>query len=191
MKKTFRKSIVLLLCAVLAISAFLTACSGNEPHFPVALSDTTRSALELNTGGFKDADLEKMYDMMRDGSTVSQLNDKYKIACLRKTDDGYQVIYWGYRKVLVLGFDTEGKWVEADRLHSLRSLIASRLKLDALKAGDNVLKVQQADPLCYYPFLVDKDSTELQSDHYTEDGYHARILYDKDFNITSVTIDLM
>ena len=191
MKKTFRKSIVLLLCAVLAISVCLTACDGTEPHFPVALSDTTRSALELNTGGFKDADLEKMYDMMRDGSTVSGLNDKYKIACLRKTDDGYQVIYWGYRKVLVLCFDNEGKWIEADRLHSIRSLIASRVKLDALKAGDNVLKVQQADPLCYYPFLVDQDSTELQTDHYTEDGYHARILYDKDFNITSVTIDLM
>lgn len=191
MKKTFKIPMILLLCAAIALSVLLTGCDEKPANFPVAVSDTTRSAIELNTGGFRDADLEEMYRFMRDGATVNQLNDKYEIACLRKRDDGYQALYWGTKKMLVLNFDAEGNWIEADRLHSLFRLIGSRVKLDQLKAGDNVLKVQQADPTAYFPFLADKENGDLETNHYSEDGYHTRILYDKDFNITSVTYELM
>ena len=93
--------------------------------------------------------------------------------------------------MLVLNFDTEGNWIEADRLHSLFRLIGSRTKLDQLKEGDNVIKVQQADPTAYFPFLADKENGDLETNHYSEDGYHTRVLYDKDFNITSVAYELM
>ena len=191
MKKALKKPILLILCAVAAASVLLTGCDEKPANFPVELSDTTRSAIELNTGGFRDGDLEAIYRFMLDGATVRQLNDKYEIDCLRKTDDGYQVLYWGTKKILALDFDSEGKWLEADRFHSLYRLIGSRLKLDQLKEGDNVLKVQQADPTAFFPFLADRDSDDLKTDHYSEDGYHTRILYDGDFNIKSVSYELM
>ncbi|WP_407385132.1 hypothetical protein [Ruminococcus sp.] len=192
MKRRFQKPMLLLLCASLALSVALTGCGAATPkNFPVAVSDTTRSALELNKSSFRDADLDEIYRFVREGATVSQLNDKYEISCLRQTDSGYSVLYWGTRKILRLDFDAEGNWIAADRLHSLFRLIGSRVKLDNLKEGDPVLKVQQADPTAYFPFLADKTSADLETNHYSEDGYHTRILYDADFNVKSVTYELM
>lgn len=191
MKTILKNSMLLLLCAVLALSTLLTGCNANEPHFPVPLSDMTRSALELNTDGYTDAQLSEIYRFMCDDGTVKSLNDKYAIRCLRKDDDGCRVIYWGQKKVLVLRFDNNGEWIQTDKLHSLYRLVGSRANFDQLSVGDPVIKVQQADYACFFPFLADKSSEELETNHYTEDGYHVTVLYDADFNITSVTYELM
>ncbi len=191
MKTTFRNSMLILLCAVVALSAMLVGCDQKEKNFPVAVSDTKRSALDLNNDARKDSDLEKIYDLMADGASVNQLNDKYEIKCLRKDGDTYRVIYWGNKRVLVLRFDQDGKWIKADKLRSYYTLSDSRGKYDSLKAGDTVEKVQTIDPTCYFAFLVDKTSDELYSDHYTEDGYYTHIEYDKDFNIVSISSQIM
>lgn len=191
MKKFVKKQILILLCAVIALSMCLVGCDEKEPNFPVALSDTTRSALELCTNPYKDSELEAIYQEMCGGTSVKQLNDDYEIQCLRKTDDGYTVIYEGNTRVLVLRFDTEGQWQKADKLHSLYRVTDTRGKFDKLQKGDSVTKVQTADPTCYFPFLADPESTDLETDHYTGDGYHTHILYDADFNITSVTSEMM
>ena len=190
--KKMKTPIILLLCAVIAVSVCLTGCGNQkEKNFPAALSDTTRSALELNTAAYKDSDLETIYQFMKDGATVKQLNDSYEIECLRMDGDSYSVIYWGNHRVLVLHFDADGSWIPADKLHSIRRMVDTRGKFDKLKVGDSVKKVQTADPYCYFPFLIDPESTDLQTDHYSEDGYHTRITYDKDFNIASVDWELM
>ena len=189
--KLFKTPIILLFCAVIAVSVCLTGCDEKVPNFPVGLSDTTRSAIELNTNVRKDSDLEKIYQEMRDGMNVKQLNDAYEIKCLRKADDGYCVIYTGNTRALVLRFENEANWIEADRLRSLDRIAPTRGKFDVLKAGENVSKVQTADPTCYFPFLADKDSEDLETNHYTEDGYHTCIKYDQNFNIISVESELM
>ena len=189
--KKIKTTIILILCAVIAISICLTGCDEKEPNFPVSLSDTTRSAIELNTDKLKDSDLESIYQEMLDGMTVKQLNDAHEIRCLRKTDDGYRVIYTGNTRALVLRFDSDANWIKTDRLRTLYRIAPTRGKFDVLKAGDNVAKVQTADPTCYFPFLVDSSSDDLETNHYTEDGYHTCIKYDSDFNIVSVVSDLM
>lgn len=191
MKKTIRKPMLLLLCAVIALSACLCGCDNKEPNFPVALSDTTRSALELCTNPYKDGELDKIYESLSDDSTAKQLNDEYEIQCLRKNDDGYTVIYEGKKRVLVLYFDSEGNWQKADRLHSIYRITDTRGKFDKLQKGDSVTKVQTADPTCYFPFLVDPDSTDLETNHYSGDGYHTHILYDADHNVSSVSYEMM
>lgn len=192
MKKIVKKPILILLCAVIALSACLAGCTTNEPGFAVPLSDTTRSALELCTTPHKDSELNQIYRFMLDDNiNGKKLNEKYEIQCLRKNDDGYTVIYNGNTRVLVLHFDSNGKWQQADKLHCLYRVIDTRGKFDALKTGDPVTKVQTADPTCYFPFLVDHESTDLKTDHYTEDGYHTTILYDENHQITSVTHEII
>ena len=193
MQKVINKSILVLLCAVIALSACLTGCKSTEPNFPVALSDTTRSAFELCIKAYKDTDLEKIYKFMLEEKEPSakNLNDKYEIQCLRKDDDGYVVNYIGNTRILVLRFNDKGEWEKRDRLHSLYRITETRGKFDALKEGDQVSKVQTADPTTYFPFLVDPASTDLRTDHYTQDGYHTVILYDNSFKITSVSYGLM
>jgi hypothetical protein len=193
MQKLLNKSVLVLLCAVLVLSACLTGCQSTEPNFPVALSDTTRSAYELCTKAYKDTDLQKIYQFMLDDESVNakKLHDKYEIQCLRKDDDGYVVNYVGNTRILVLRFNDKGEWEKRDRLHSFYRITETRGKFDTLKEGDNVTKVQTTDPTAYFPFLVDPAGTDLRTDHYTQDGYHTVILYDNNFNITSVTYGLM
>lgn len=189
--KLFKTPIILLLCAVIAVAVCLTGCDEKEPNFPVALSDMTRSAIELNTDKLKDSDLEAIYQDMLSGETVKQLNDAHEIRCLRKVDDGYRVIYTGNTRALVLRFDNDGNWIKTDRLRTIYRIAPTRGKFDVLKAGDSVTKVQTADPTCFFPFLVDPSSSDLETNHYTEDGYHTRVKYDADFNIVSVESELM
>lgn len=191
MKKTIQKPILLLLCAVIALSACLVGCTSNEPNFPVALSDTTRSAFELCAKGYKDSELEEIYHFIESEKTAKKLNDKYEIQCLRKNDDGYTVLYVGNTRVLVLRFDKNGEWQSADKLHSLYRMTDTRGKFDALEPGDPVTKVQVIDPTCYFPFLADPESTDLKTDHYTDDGYHTTILYNDDATVASVTHEIM
>ena len=193
MQKLLNKSILVLLCAVIALSACLTGCHSTEPNFPVALSDTTRSAYELCTKPYKDTELENIYQFMCEEKEpdAKKLNEKYEIQCLRKDDEGYIVNYIGNTRILVLRFNDKGAWEKRDRLHSLYRITETRGKFDVLKEGDSVSKVQTTDPTAYFPFLVDPASTDLRTDHYTQDGYHTVILYDNSFTITSVSYGLM
>ena len=193
MQKIIRKPILILLCAVMVLSACLTGCKSNEPNFPVALSDTTRSAFELCTKGYKDTELDKIYQFMLDDEKINakKLHDKYEIQCLRKDDDGYAVYYIGNTRILLLRFNEKGEWVKRDRLHSMYRVTETRGKFDLLKEGDNVTKVQSTDPVAYFPFLVDPSGADLRTDHYTGDGYHTVILYDDNYNISSINYGLI
>lgn len=193
MRKIIQKPILILLCAVMVLSACLTGCKSNEPNFPVALSDTTRSAFELCTKGYKDTELDKIYQFMLDDAKINakKLHDKYEIQCLRKDDDGYAVYYIGNTRILLLRFNEKGEWVKRDRLHSMYRVTETRGKFDLLKEGDNVTKVQSTDPVAYFPFLVDPSGADLRTDHYTGDGYHTVILYDDNYNISSINYGLI
>lgn len=193
MRKIIQKPILILLCAVMVLSACLTGCKSNEPNFPVALSDTTRSAFELCTKGYKDTELDKIYQFMLDDEKINakKLHDKYEIQCLRKDDDGYAVYYIGNTRILLLRFNEKGEWVKRDRLHSMYRVTETRGKFDLLKEGDNVTKVQSTDPVAYFPFLVDPSGADLRTDHYTGDGYHTVILYDDNYNISSINYGLI
>ena len=191
MKNRFSKSVGLILALCIGVSAFLCGCNGNEPHFPVAVSDTTRSALELNYTGYSDDELGEIYSFMCEGNNVNQLNSKYEILCLRKDDDGYRVIYKGKKSIISLRFDSQGNWIETEKSGCIYRLTNTRGEFDKLAVGDTVAMVQKADPKGYYPFLTDSSSEKLVTYHYTGDGYCTTIQYDEDYTITAISYELM
>ena len=192
MKTTFRKPVILLLALCIALSACLCACNNNIPkNFPVAVSVSDRSALELCTTLYKDSELEEIYAFMCEGNDVKKLNDSYPIECLRQDEEEYRVLYGGNKRLLVLRFDAEGSWIKDDKLTCIYRVVDTRGKFDKLSVGDPVTKVQSSDPTCYFPFLVDKTSDRLVTYHYTEDGYCTKIQYDADFNISDISYTLM
>ena len=186
-----KKTIVLLLVAVIALSACLCGCSKNAKGFPVPVSDSKRSALELCKTPRKDSDLEKIYNYVKEGHTTEELNKKYAIECLRQVDDGYVVEYTGNDKLLVLNFDSDAKWVEKDKLLCMYRMSSTRGTFDKLKVGDSVTAVQKADPTAFFPFLVSDYSDILETRHYTEDGYLTKITYDADRKISAITNEIM
>ena len=194
MKKVFSKSVFLLLALCIACSAFLCACGDKTvpQNFPVAISPADRSALELCSTSRTNADLDKIYSFVNDsGNSINDLNKKYEIQCLRQDEDEYRIEYIGGNHILILRFDKDAKYIKDEKLNSLYRVTDTRGKFDKLKVGDPVSAVQTVDPTCFFPFLVDSSSTDLTTDHYTEDGYHTRITYDGDFNIASINYELM
>ena len=187
MKKILSPAAVLL-CMVLLLLT-LSGCQ-NEKGFPIPVSDTTRSVFELSTKTYKDRELEEIYEKMTHSKDINLLNSSYLVECLRKDDDGYRVIYVGKNKLLVLCFDPDGKWQERTKLESLYYASRTRSVFEKLHKGDPVSSVQYADPMGFYPFLLDREGCALESDHYSQDGYHTHITYDKDLKIVSIEHDV-
>ncbi len=189
MKKKYAP-IAVLLCMLTFLSVCLSGCSGTEKGFPVAVSDADRSMYELTEKKCKDSELFEIYEMMASGKELADVHKQYEVCCLRKDDEGYHVIYVGKNRVLVLYFDSEGNWIERDKLESLYYTTRTRGHFDKLQKGDPISKVQYADPYCFFPFLNERGDHPLESDHYTQDGYHTHITYDEDLNIRTIEYDI-
>lgn len=189
-----RKPIAVLLVLCVALSC-LCACTWTEPNFPVALSPTDRSALELSPKGREDSELSEIYRFIaKDGNNAADLHKKYPILTLRRDGDTYRVLYEGKTRMLALRFDASGEWIPAHKLCCICPLSKTRGVFDDLSVGDSVKAVQTADPICFFPFLAGVDSEPLESRHYTEDGYYTLITYEKtadDYIVKTVETEIM
>lgn len=196
MKNCFRKSVFFLISAVLILSVCLTGCTADEKGFPLPVSPTEKSAFEMCTTMYTDAQLNEIYDYMTEEKDVEKLDKKYELQCLRKTDDGYKVFYVSTKKFLILSFDPKAKFIEEERKACVRDLVQSVAPFYDLKVGDSVHKVQTVDQHSFIYFLAYPSSLTdngeqgpLFSDHYTEDGYHVHIEYDEQENISSIDFE--
>ena len=191
MTTLFRKPILYLLCALTLMSACLCGCTpANEKGFPVPVSDHNRSAFELTDKKHRDAELEEIYALMSERKDINELNKQYAIECLRKDENGYRVIYVGKHYLLVLYFDSNAQWIEREKLQSFFLSCRSRAPFDEIQPGDPIAKVQTADATCYYPFLLDRGDYALESDHYTDDGYHTHITYNEDLTVKTIDTEI-
>ena len=126
------------------------------------------------------------YAYMAEEKNIDSLNNKYEIQCLRKKGDGYQVMYVSTDRILIFDFDKNAVWIEKGRKESIRSLLNTVAQLDGIKEGDSVHVVQAVDHRSYIPFMARDEELPLESDHYTQDGYHVHIEYDAQHNVTSI-----
>ncbi len=192
MKRSFRRTAALLLSALILLSACLCGCQQEEKvkNFPVALSKTDRSALELCEVYYTDEELDAIYDCAAEEGTASHLNDSYEIDCLRRDEEGCHVIYTGQKKVLVLYFDQQGKWIEQEKKACLIKMLGTAADLKKVKVGSDISVVQKADKNAFYPFLENADLPRV-SRHYSEDGYVTVIAYDDSNAVVSIDREIM
>ena len=186
MKKSINIRLCIILSALIALSVCLCGCTNNEKGFTIPVSPLDKSAFEICTTMYNKVKLNEIYNAAIDAGTAEDLDKKFPVQCLRKSGDGYQVIYASANDMLILNFDKDGKFVEDSKKADLRCLVASKAVFDELKVGDSVHLVQAVDHHSYIPFMAGVEGAELSSDHYSEDGYHTHIEYDSDHNITSL-----
>lgn len=187
MKRTMNRSVCILLSALIMLTACLCGCAMNEKGFPLPVSPAQKSAFELCTAPYTNADLDKIYNYMLEVKDAEALDKKYEIECLRKDGDNYQVIYLSTDSILVLNFDQNAKFIEKNRKESIRDLLPDASYFDPIKEGDSVHIVQAVDQHSYIPFMARDEELPLISDHYTEDGYHFRYEYNDQHKIVSVS----
>ena len=191
MKKSINIRICIFLAAVVALSACLCGCTNNEKGFTIPVSPDNKSVFEMCTTMYNEVQLNEIYKAAIDTETAEALDKKFPLQCLRKSDDGYQVMYAATNVMLILNYDKDGKFVEGSKKADLRRLVTSIAVFDELKVGDSVHLVQAIDHHSYIPFMAGVDGAELSSDHYSEDGYHTHIEYDGNHRITLIDTTVM
>ena len=191
MKKSINIRLCIFLALLIALSACLCGCTSKEKGFTIPVSPEDKSVFEMCTTMYNEVQLNEIYDAAVDAETAEDLDKKFPLQCLRKSDDGYQVMYASPNEMLILNYDKDGKFVEGSKKEDLRRLVVSIAVFDELKAGDSVHLVQAIDHHSYIPFMAGVEGAQLFSDHYSEDGYHTHIEYDSDHKITSIETTVM
>ncbi|MBQ6499130.1 MAG: hypothetical protein IJI48_04450 [Ruminococcus sp.] len=191
MKKSIDIRLSIILSAVIALSVCLCGCTNNEKGFTIPVSPDNKSVFEMCTTMYNEVNLNEIYNAAIETETAEALDKKFPVQCLRKSDDGYQVMYASTNEMLILNFDKNAKFVEGSKKADLRRLVTSKAVFDELKVGDSVHLVQAIDHHSYIPFMAGVEGAELSSDHFSEDGYHTHIEYDSDHKITSIETTVM
>ena len=119
--------------------------------------------------------------------SLSELNQKYPVECLRETDTMKTVVYLSDHSIVFMDFKPNGDpWGAGKygREHSSAEFMSLRI-------GDTLEEVWEFDPDGSYPFLYSGAKLPPFSKHYTTDGYTVEITYDEGYRITSIDIQLI
>ena len=173
------------LLVVLMLLCLLTACVKREDALEIELSPHNKSVAELSTKKHSESELTTIASFV---GSIRNLNEKYPIECIRKTERGYRVTYYGDSSVSVLLFNNSEELV----MGNVYSTSQPKEMFGSLSTSDSVYDVQKIDPNGYYPFLyTGRNDVLKQSTHYTVDGYLITIDYDEKYMFSSIGIELI
>lgn len=165
----------------------ILACSCGQKGYSLKenLSPTDKSIIELSARKYTTQELS---DIIQFGGSVSELNKKYPVECLRSDGEIYRVSYLGFSEVAVIVFD------EAENKILSNIYVTENKKSDfaELKEGQQLDAVKAIAPNGDYTFLYSgRNDVEHSSVHYTDDGYIVTVGYDNSNKIISVKYDLI
>lgn len=159
-------------------------CSCNIEKTPINLqvSDSAKTVFELVS---KNYDKSHLLEIWKFSGTLSELDDKYPVECLRKDNSTYRASYLGDDSILVLFFDDLGERTGG----FVYNISPPRASFATLSIGQSVLDVKSFDPNGSYLFLY-AGSSEIphESMHFTEDGYMITIEYDQSIDPKIINI---
>lgn len=179
----FLKSLSII--AVVIFLCLLCSCAKGESNLKVQTSPSDKSLIELATRIYEESQL---LEIVRFSGSLSELNARYPIECLREDSGIYRVSYLGDGSVAVLLFGD-----------SQNRLLGNIYKTDLLKSdfggllkGQLLEEVRAIDPNGEYLFLfTGRNDTPKVSSHYTKDGYLITIEYNAENIITNITAELI
>lgn len=172
---------------LIIICLFLTGC-GNLEMTKFKVSDEKKNIEILIQNMYTNEELEQINNL---GLNYDDLNNKYKIECLRKINDGnYKAIYRSEDKFLFVIFDKNGN----KKSSSLVVASPKKEEFKNLSLGSNILDVKKVDNSNPQEYVIGNLSSSTASKvthHFTIDGYQITIFYDKNFNISEVKYELL
>lgn len=171
---------------IILIVLLLVACilSFDSAKNKLEVSPKDKTVFELVT---KTYSYEQLKDIWMCADTITELNEKYSIECLRETNGEYRAVYAGKNNYTALFFDIDGKmtggWVY--KISPKKSEFAD------IREGMTVSEVQEIDPFGWYMFLYSGSDLPKISMHFTQDGYLLTIKYDDSCKIVDIRVELI
>ncbi len=134
--------------------------------------------LSENTNIFETVTTVYSESQLRDLSTlncsIDELNSRFPVECIKKTDNHYRVSYVGENMFTVILFDENGKWIMANTYKAYLPLSDYK----TIRKGQSLDEVMEKDPNGEYLFLfTGRDDSPRISCHYSVDGYLITIKY--------------
>ena len=173
------------LSVIIVILCLLCSCSKGENNSEIKISSSNIGLSDLATKKYSDSELK---DISQFNGTIYELNDKYSIECVRKSDYGYRVSYLGDFCIAVILFDSDGNKI----LGNVYDTLCSKSDLSVLTENQTLENVQKIDPNGEYLFLYSgRNDTPKTSSHYTKDGYLITIEYDNENKISNIHEELI
>ncbi len=173
-----------ILISAAALVLLLCSCGTEKSGSEIKVS-LSKSIFDLATVVYNESQLSEIADF--DGS-MSELDARYHIECLRKSGSVYRVSFLGEKNVAVVLFDeSENKILGA--VHKIR---LTRFAYDVFKIGQSLEEVMTADPEGEYLFLyTGRNDAPRVSSHYTADGYLITVEYDASNVIVGIDEELI
>ena len=167
---------LLILCLVISycmnISLYYKGCITS--HI-AGKNNNSKSIMEVSTVSYNDVVLE---EILACNESMSSVNKRYPMECVRHIYDSYRVSYLGQDKVLTHFYDEDGNFIlgriyRQNKFKDDFKKIHFGMKCEDVKAFDN--------DGCFLSLYVDGINLPKESIHYTKDGYIITIRYDKRF----------
>lgn len=170
-------SVIVLLC-------LLCSCVKGGSKLRIEVSPN-KNLIDLSSTVYEKKQLLEISEF---NGSLSELNIRYPIECLRLDSENYRVSYLGDGCVTVLRFDKFGNKL----LGSIYSTQHLKSDFDGLVKGMLLKDVRKIDPEGEYLFLyTGRNDTPKVSSHYTKDGYLITIEYDVSNVIISINEELI
>lgn len=173
-----------LIIITMILSAFCS-CSKNKEVIKMDLSPNNKSLIELSTTTYN---IQELKNIISFSGTIQELSNKYPIECIRKTQVGYRVSYYGESNFASIIFDNSGKKL----IEKIYKESSDKTYFDSLSTGNSIEDVKKIDPNGDYSFLyTGRNDVPKQSIHYTSDGYLITINYNENNLISNIEKELI
>lgn len=151
------------------------------------VSPENLTVYELATTIYDDEQLLKLSEFK---GNINDLNEHYKIECLRYIEKGaiYRATYVGEGKILTFWFNNDGELL----MVKAPQLSPAKARFEELTIGQPFDVVYQLDSTSEYDFMnTGRTDAPKVSSHYTSDGWLVHISYDDHLRITGITSELI
>ena len=170
-----RKKAVLF--AVLLIVTVLSACTEqnakNNYFRGIPLLEDSENACDLTVTRYDDTALDKIYSF---SGSLDDLHRQYPIEHLRKVDSThYRFIFLGKSRIVVRQYDSVSNQLAEAFQGTLSKQAFSAIRVGQVLSSD---EYESLDPNAAHPGPRYTGAAQLDSLHYTVDGYRIYLEYD-------------
>ena len=163
----------------------LSACTGGVKLMEIEITPVEANINDIILEEYSESTLKKICAL---NGNIHEYNRAYPIECIRNSVNGYRVIYRGSSHIALIWFDEAGEKIYT-QLVELRNTAADYMEIEL---GETLETVRSMYPEGVYLFgSTGRNDAPRISSHYTIDGYIVYISYDSNYEVESITTELI
>ena len=161
----------------------MVSCSAQGGESNMQISPIDKNAFGLISTVYT---ADQLNDIVSFTGSIHELNNLYKIECIRETSYGYRIMYRSDTQIAEV-------WVQNERITGgwIYNISENCVAFNAITVGQTIDDVKEIDPYGSYLFLYSGRGEPRESRHYTLDGFLIIIEYDEQYRVSNIQTALI